>query len=61
LGKNPRGIAAAIIYAASRLNNEKCTQKEAAEAAGISEVTLRSRIKEIEKLLKRNQQTHSPT
>lgn len=45
-GKNPLGLAAAAIYAASKLNEEKRTQNEIANAVGITEVTLRNRYKD---------------
>jgi transcription initiation factor TFIIB len=46
-GKSPVGIAAAGIYAAALLCNEKVTQKEVSDAADISEVTIRNRYKEL--------------
>ena len=50
-GRGPSGIAAATLYVASLLNNEKRTQREVADVAGITEVTIRNRYKElIEKL-----------
>ena len=45
-GKNPLGLAAAAIYAASKLNEEKRTQNEVASVIGITEVTLRNRYKD---------------
>ncbi|MAG38902.1 hypothetical protein CMO90_02330 [Candidatus Woesearchaeota archaeon] len=45
-GKNPLGLAAAAIYAASKLNEERRTQNEIAEAVGVTEVTLRNRYKD---------------
>ncbi|UCH02236.1 MAG: transcription initiation factor IIB [Candidatus Bathyarchaeota archaeon] len=50
-GRGPLGIAAAATYIASTLGNEKRTQREIAEQANITEVTIRNRYKElIEKL-----------
>jgi len=50
-GRGPAGIAAAALYVAALLNNEKKTQREVADVAGITEVTIRNRYKElIEKL-----------
>jgi transcription initiation factor TFIIB len=50
-GKDPMGISAAILHMACRLRKEKVTQKDIADAANISEVTLRNREKElVEKL-----------
>lgn len=46
-GKGPMGLAAAAIYVASVIMDEKRTQKEVADAAGITEVTVRNRYKEI--------------
>ena len=50
-GRGPAGIAAAALYVAALLNDEKKTQREVADVAGITEVTIRNRYKElIEKL-----------
>ncbi len=50
-GKGPMGIAAAALYIAALLEGEKKTQREVAEVAGVTEVTIRNRYKElIEKL-----------
>jgi transcription initiation factor TFIIB len=46
-GKSPVGLAAAAIYAAALLTNEKVTQNQVSEVANISEVTIRNRYKEI--------------
>ena len=51
-GKNPLGLAAAAIYAASKLNEEKRTQNEIASAVGVTEVTLRNRYKDFVDSLK---------
>ncbi len=45
-GKSPTGYAAAAIYAAALLCNEKKTQKEVAEVAQVTEVTIRNRYQE---------------
>jgi transcription initiation factor TFIIB len=59
-GKNPIGIAAGALYIACELNNEMInyrgysrpvTQKDIAEAAGVTEVTVRNRYKELVKEL----------
>lgn len=50
-GKDPRGLAAAALYKASIETNDKRIQKDIAEAAGTTEVTLRNRLKGIEDLL----------
>ncbi|MHB9286162.1 transcription initiation factor IIB [Halobacteriales archaeon Cl-PHB] len=46
-GKSPVGLAAAAVYAAALLSNEKVTQTEVSEVADISEVTIRNRYKEL--------------
>ncbi|WP_299262184.1 transcription initiation factor IIB [Halorientalis sp.] len=46
-GKSPVGLAAASVYAASLLANEKVTQSEVSEVASISEVTIRNRYHEL--------------
>jgi transcription initiation factor TFIIB len=46
-GKSPVGLAAASVYAAALLTNEKVTQAEVSEVANISEVTIRNRYKEL--------------
>jgi len=50
-GKDPMGMAAAALYIACLQNNEKATQKEIAEAAGVTEVTVRNRYKALKKQL----------
>jgi len=44
-GKDPMGLAAAALYIACLQNNENKTQKDIAEAAGVTEVTVRNRYK----------------
>ncbi|MBX0323638.1 transcription initiation factor IIB [Halomicroarcula sp. F13] len=46
-GKSPVGLAAAAVYAAALLTNEKVTQSEVGDVANISEVTIRNRYKEL--------------
>jgi len=55
-GKSPVGLAAAGVYAASLLTNQKVTQSQVSEVANISEVTIRNRYHE---LLEADQQTQS--
>jgi transcription initiation factor TFIIB len=50
-GKDPRGLAAAALYKASIETNDKRIQKDIAEAAGTTEVTLRTRLRGIESIL----------
>ena len=46
-GKMPAGLAAAYVYMASVLLGENLPQKEIAKSAGVTEVTLRNRCREI--------------
>ncbi len=46
-GKSPVGLAGAALYAAGRLVNQPVTQAEVSEVAGVSEVTVRNRYKEL--------------
>ncbi len=46
-GKGPTGVAAAALYIAAVLNDEKRTQREVADVVGVTEVTIRNRYKEI--------------
>ena len=50
-GKDPMGLAAAALYIACLQNGEKKTQKDIAEAAGVTEVTVRNRYKTLKKQL----------
>ena len=61
-GKDARSLAAAALYIACRENNEQkigrfgnslgdITQKDIADTAGVTEVTVRNRYKDLEKLL----------
>ena len=50
-GKDPMGMAAAALYIACLQHNEKITQKDIAEAAGVTEVTVRNRYKALKKQL----------
>lgn len=45
-GKSPTGYAAAAIYSAALLCNEKVTQREVADVAQVTEVTIRNRYQE---------------
>jgi transcription initiation factor TFIIB len=46
-GRGPIGIAASSLYIASVLCGERRTQREIADIAGVTEVTIRNRYKEI--------------
>jgi len=47
MGREPVGVAAAAIYMASQEFGEHKTQRELAQAAGVTEVTVRNRYKEL--------------
>jgi transcription initiation factor TFIIB len=51
IGRGPKGIAAAASYIASTITGERRTQREVAEAADLTEVTIRNRYKEMMKRL----------
>lgn len=50
-GKDPMGLAATVLFVASANNGENMTQREIATAAGMTTVTIRCRLKEINKYL----------
>jgi len=50
-GRGPMGVAAAAVYIASVLTGERRTQKEVADVAGVTEVTIRNRYRELKKAL----------
>jgi len=51
-GKDPSGLAAAALYLAALKHGFRKTQKEIAQIAGVTEVTVRNRYKEITTALK---------
>ncbi len=51
VGKNPRGVAAAVLYLACQGVGVNITQAEVARAADTSEVTMRKRFKEYEPIM----------
>ncbi len=51
-GIDPKGLCAGAIYIACKLRNIELTQLQIANSVGITEVTLRSRYKELKKKLK---------
>jgi len=51
-GKDPMGLAAAALYIACVMCDEKRTQKMIADAAGVTEVTIRNRYKGLKESLK---------
>jgi transcription initiation factor TFIIB len=46
-GKNPMGLAATVLYISCDRADENTSQKAIADAAGITEVTLRNRLQDI--------------
>ena len=46
-GRGPTGMAAAAIYISSVLCGERRTQRDVSEVAGVTEVTIRNRYKEL--------------
>lgn len=46
-GRGPTGIAAAALYVSALMHNERRTQREVADVAGVTEVTIRNRYKEL--------------
>jgi len=53
-GKDPMGLAAAALYVACVLDDVKRTQKEIAEVANVTEVTVRNRYKGLKETLQLN-------
>ena len=47
-GKHPMSMAAAAVYLAVQENHEKISQTKIAQASGISAVTIRNRVKELQ-------------
>ncbi len=50
-GKDPSGLAGAAVYLAALKHGYRKTQKEIAQVAGVTEVTIRNRYKEITRFL----------
>ena len=50
-GKDPRGLVAAALYMACIKNDDKRIQKDVADVAGTTEVTLRNRLEVLRRLL----------
>ena len=46
-GKDPMGLAASMLYLSSLNTGENITQNNIAKAAGVTEVTLRNRVKDL--------------
>lgn len=59
-GRGPTGIAAASLYVAALMHGEKRTQREVADVAGVTEVTIRNRYKELLDRLKLDKRLPKP-
>jgi transcription initiation factor TFIIB len=46
-GKDPKGLCAGALYLACRIKNREVTQQKIVDTVGVTEVTLRSRYKEL--------------
>jgi transcription initiation factor TFIIB len=46
-GKDPMGVAATVIYVSCIKTGENISQKDISNAAGITDVTLRNRFKDL--------------
>jgi transcription initiation factor TFIIB len=46
-GKDPMGLAGSVLYLSSKNSGENITQMDSAEAAGVTEVTIRNRFKDL--------------
>ena len=53
-GKDPYGIAAAVLYVVSRKHNETKSQRKISQAAGVTEVTVRNRVQGLNKSILRS-------
>lgn len=49
-GRSPDGIAAAALYMAAKANDEKITQREISDIAGVTEVTIRKGTEQLGKI-----------
>ena len=50
VGKGPISMAAATLYIAAAMNGEMITQREVTGAAGVTEVTVRNRYQDLDRL-----------
>ncbi|MFX1574432.1 MAG: transcription initiation factor IIB family protein [Promethearchaeota archaeon] len=50
-GKDPKGLCAGALYLVCKMKDKRISQKEIANLVGVTEVTLRSRYKELVKIL----------
>jgi len=54
VGKDPMGTAAAVLYIAGTMEGEPIRQKDLANAAGVTEVTIRNRCRSLRSIIKIN-------
>jgi transcription initiation factor TFIIB len=54
VGKDPMGLAATVLYVSSLKTGEKISQAEIAKSAGVTEMTLRNRFKDLKTTLELN-------
>ncbi|MHA1750413.1 MAG: transcription initiation factor IIB, partial [Promethearchaeota archaeon] len=52
MGKDPKGLAAAALYMCAKKTKERKTQTQIAEVSRVTEVTLRTRAKQIKSCFK---------
>ena len=53
-GKDPMGLAATVLYLSCLRTGEETTQTQLAQASGVTEVTIRNRLKELKRKLHPN-------
>jgi len=53
-GKDPMGLAATVLYLSCLRTGEETTQTQIAQASGVTEVTVRNRLKELKRKLHPN-------
>jgi len=53
-GKDPMGLAATVLYLSCLRTGEETTQTQIAQASGVTEVTIRNRLKELKRKLHPN-------
>lgn len=55
-GKDPKGLVAAALYVASQYAKIKISQTKISRAVGITEVTLRNRLREMQKFIRKKKE-----
>ena len=50
-GRSPSAMAGVCLYLACSICEERRTQRDVAEVAGVTEVTIRTRLRELRKVL----------